>query len=67
MSIARTIDTVPFGSQSYLLQSFLGKSDDESLGGYPGGVRKCFGTFEVFHYRKPHEHLKTLADCAINQ
>ncbi len=30
----------------------------------PSHVR--FGTFEVFYYRKQHEHLKTLADYVIN-
>src|SRR6185437_11447249 len=31
----------------------------------PSHVR--FGTFEVFYYRKQHEHLKTLADYVIDQ
>ncbi len=31
----------------------------------PSHVR--FGTFEVFHYRKQHEHLKTLADYVIDR
>ena len=31
----------------------------------PSHVR--FGTFEVFYYRKQHEHLKTLADYVIEQ
>lgn len=31
----------------------------------PSHVR--FGTFEVFYYRKQHEHLKTLADYVIGQ
>ncbi|HEV2739387.1 MAG TPA: YdiU family protein, partial [Candidatus Elarobacter sp.] len=26
-----------------------------------------FGSFEIFHYRKQHEHLKTLADYAIDR
>lgn|GEM_PF-2883542 len=55
------------GSQPHLLQFSLGKSGDKPLGGYPGGVRKRFGTFEVFCSRKQHEHLKTLADYVINQ
>jgi len=31
----------------------------------PSHVR--FGTFEVFYYRKQHEHLRTLADYVIDQ
>jgi len=31
----------------------------------PSHIR--FGTFEVFYYRKQHEHLKVLADYAIDQ
>ena len=31
----------------------------------PSHVR--FGTFEIFYYRKQHEHLRTLADYVINQ
>jgi serine/tyrosine/threonine adenylyltransferase len=31
----------------------------------PSHVR--FGTFEIFYYRKQHEHLKTLADYVIDQ
>ena len=31
----------------------------------PSHIR--FGTFEVFYYRKQHEHLKTLADYVIEQ